>query len=520
MEEKLVIFDTTLRDGEQSPGAAMNGAEKMRIAIQLEKLGVDVIEAGFPAASEGDFQAVQEIARAIKNTEVAGLARTTKSDLDLAWEAIRHAKMPRIHTFISTSDLHIKHKLNMTREQVLDTAIKAVRYAKSLCDNVEFSTEDGSRSDKQFLCEIFAAAIAEGATTINLADTVGYTYPKEFAEMVSYIRMNTPGVENVVMGVHCHNDLGLATSNTIAAVGAGARHVEVTINGIGERAGNTSLEEVVMAIKTRPIMVDVKTNIRTEELYETSRLVSSITGIYVQPNKAIVGANAFAHEAGIHQDGILKNPLTYEIMTPQSIGLQSNSLVLGKHSGRAGLRAHIEGLGLNVSDAELDHIFDKFKNLADKLKNITESDLETLFAETIYQTEDYFSLKNLEVDVGEDQRHTAKVSIALNGETAEGTNTGEDPLEAVFNVIADLSKTNAQLMQYAIVTQGVDSESLKECTVRLREENRIALGRGTGFDVIGASAKAYLNGLNRLKYLQKNPVLCTGNKCLTNPEAY
>ena len=349
-QDREIIFDTTLRDGEQSPGASMNAGEKLRVAMQLEKLGVDVLEAGFPAASAGDLEAVANIAGKLKRTEVTGLARTSKDDIDQAWQAVRHAAKPRIHTFIATSDIHLKYKLKMSREAVIDKAIEAVRYAKSLTDNIEFSAEDGSRSDRDYLCKVFEAAIEAGATTVNLPDTVGYAVPEEFSDTVKYVIAHTPNIGKAVFSVHCHNDLGLATANTLAAIQAGARQAEVTINGIGERAGNTSLEEVVMAMHTRHNFIPASTNIQTEYIHPTSRLVSMITGIIVQPNKAIVGANAFSHEAGIHQDGVLKNPMTYEIMKPETIGLSANKLVLGKHSGRHALRSHLKDLGYDLSD--------------------------------------------------------------------------------------------------------------------------------------------------------------------------
>ena len=374
MSEPVMIFDTTLRDGEQSPGASMNTAEKLRLAVQLEKLGVDVIEAGFPAASPGDFEAVAKIAGKMKRVEVTGLARTSKQDIDRAWGAIQHAVKPRIHTFIATSDLHMHYKLNMTKDEVLKTAVEAVKYASSLTDNVEFSAEDASRSDRDFLCKVFEAAIEAGATTINIPDTVGYAIPEEFSDLTKYVMTHTPNIKKAVVSVHCHNDLGLATANTIAAVSAGARQAEVTINGIGERAGNTSLEEFVMAMHTRPNYLPLTSNINTELLYPTSRLVTMITGIIVQPNKAIVGANAFAHEAGIHQDGMLKNPMTYEIMKPENIGLSASKLVLGKHSGRHALRSRLKELGYDLSDEELKLVFKKFKELADKKKEYVMSD--------------------------------------------------------------------------------------------------------------------------------------------------
>ncbi|MGD8468976.1 MAG: 2-isopropylmalate synthase, partial [Desulfobacterales bacterium] len=353
MNDQVLIFDTTLRDGEQSPGASMNTAEKLRIATQLEKLGIDVLEAGFPAASDGDLEAVSKIAGKLEKTEVAALARTSKNDIDRAWEAIRHAAKPRIHTFIATSDIHLEYKLKMSRDEVIKAAVEAVTYARTLTDNIEFSAEDGSRSDRDFLCKVFEAVIEAGATTVNLPDTVGYAIPQEFSDLVSYVKAYTPNIDKAILSVHCHNDLGLATANTLSAITAGARQAEVTINGIGERAGNTSLEEVVMSLATRHNSLGLATSIKTEFIHPTSRLVSMITGIMVQPNKAIVGANAFAHEAGIHQDGVLKNPMTYEIMKPETIGLSTNKLVLGKHSGRHALRSRLKSMGYDLSDEEI-----------------------------------------------------------------------------------------------------------------------------------------------------------------------
>ena len=412
MTEHIRIFDTTLRDGEQSPGASMNTAEKMRLATQLESLGVDTIEAGFPAASDGDFRAVSEIARKIKFAEVAALARTSVRDIDRAWEAIQHAAKPKIHTFIATSDIHLEYKLRMSRDEVVQEAVNAVSYAKTLTNEVEFSAEDGSRSDRDFLCRVFEAAINAGATVVNLPDTVGYAVPYEFAEMVKYIKEHTPNIDQATLSVHCHNDLGLATANTLAAIDAGARQAEVTINGIGERAGNTSLEEVVMATHTRPNWFTLNTRIKTELIYPISRLVSMITGIIVQPNKAIVGANAFAHEAGIHQDGMLKNPMTYEIMSPETIGLSRNKLVLGKHSGRHALHEHLKDMGYDLSDAELNKVFKRFKDLADKKKHVMDEDMEALVAEEILRTKEIFKLEYMNVTSGTTVMPMASIQLS------------------------------------------------------------------------------------------------------------
>ncbi|WP_319525050.1 2-isopropylmalate synthase [uncultured Desulfosarcina sp.] len=506
MTERVKIFDTTLRDGEQSPGASMNTNEKLRLAIQLEKLGVDVIEAGFPAASEGDLEAVTKIAQRLEATEIAGLARTNKEDIDLAWSAVQHAAKPRIHTFIATSDLHLKYKLKMSRDEVLNAAVEAVRYAKTFTENVEFSAEDGSRSDRDYLCKVFGAAIEAGATTINLPDTVGYAIPKEFEEMVRYVIAHTPNMHKATLSVHCHNDLGLATANTVAAINAGARQAEVTINGIGERAGNTSMEEVVMALHTRNNLMPFETGIRTEHIYPTSRLVSMITGIMVQPNKAIVGANAFAHEAGIHQDGVLKNPMTYEIMKPETIGLSKNQLVLGKHSGRHALHTHLKQLGYDLSDEELKTVFKQFKALADRKKHVMDEDLEALVTEGVLRSSEVFKLEYLHVTCGTTVMPMASVKLSINDRSVKGANYGNGPIDSAFNTIAQLTGTGAELLRFTVsaLTGGTDAQG--EVTVRLRENGLVALGRGSDPDIITASAKAYVNGLNRLEYLKAHPV--------------
>ncbi len=506
MTDRVIIFDTTLRDGEQSPGASMNTAEKMRLAAQLEKLGVDVLEAGFPAASDGDFEAVSKIAQKLKKTQVTALARTAKDDIDKAWGAVKDAVNPRIHTFIATSDIHMKYKLNMERDAVLAKAVEAVKYAKSFTDNVEFSAEDGSRSDRDFLCKVFEAAISAGATTVNLPDTVGYAIPHEFADMVRYVMKNVPNIGKAVLSVHCHNDLGLATANTIAAIAEGARQAEVTINGIGERAGNTSLEEVVMTLNTRPNYMPMGTNIITEQIYPTSRQVSMITGIMVQPNKAIVGANAFAHEAGIHQDGMLKNPMTYEIMRPEAIGLSSNKLVLGKHSGRHALREHLKEMGHDLSDEELNIVFTKFKELADKKKHVMDEDLEALVTEGILRTDEVFKLEYIHVTCGSTVLPMASIKLLINGRASKSANYGNGPIDAAFNAISELTGTESELQRFSVsaLTGGTDAQG--EVTVRLSENGLVALGRGADPDIITAGAKAYVNGLNRLEYLKKHPV--------------
>jgi 2-isopropylmalate synthase len=509
MTDKVFIFDTTLRDGEQSPGASMNTGEKLRLATQLEKLGVDALEAGFPAASDGDFEAVSAIAGRLTKTEVVALARTTKSDIDRAWQAIKNAAKPRIHTFIATSDIHMEYKLRMQRDEVIRTAVEAVNYAKSLTDNIEFSAEDGSRSDPDFLCEVFEAVIEAGATTVNLPDTVGYAIPTEFGDMVRHIIAKTPSIGKAVLSVHCHNDLGLATANTLAAIGAGARQAEVTINGIGERAGNTSLEEVVMALHTRANYLPVTTDIVTDFIYPTSRLVSMITGIIVQPNKAIVGANAFAHEAGIHQDGVLKNPMTYEIMKPETIGLNTNRLVLGKHSGRHALRSRLKELGYDLSDDELNLVFNKFKELADKKKHLVDEDLEVIVTEGILRTAETFKLEYLNITSGTTVLPMASVQLSINGRSVKEAGYGNGPIDATFNTIAKLTGTESELLRFTVsaLTGGTDAQG--EVTVRLKENGLVALGKGADPDILCASAKAYLSGLNRLEYLKTHPVHAT-----------
>ena len=505
-DNRVRFFDTTLRDGEQSPGASMNTAEKLRLAIQLEKLGVDIIEAGFPAASGGDFEAVSQIAAKLKKTEIAGLARANKDDIDAAWGAIKHAANPRIHTFIATSDIHLEYKLKMSRDEVLKSTVEAVRYAKTFTDNVEFSAEDGSRSDRDYLCKVFGAAIEAGATTVNLPDTVGYAIPSEFAELVNYVKAHTPNIDKAVLSVHCHNDLGLATANTLAAMSAGARQAEVTVNGIGERAGNTSLEEVVMALRTRNNFMPFHNNINTEQIYATSKLVSMITGILVQPNKAIVGANAFAHEAGIHQDGMLKNPMTYEIMRPEDIGLSTNRLVLGKHSGRHALRERLKEMGYELSEEELKIVFAKFKTLCDKKKHVLDEDLEAIVNEGVLRTPDIFVLEYLNITAGTSVLPMAAVQLTVNGRSVKDAGYGNGPIDATYNTIARLTGTQSELLRFTIsaITGGTDAQG--EVTVRLKENGLVALGRGADPDIMTAAALAFINGLNRLEYLKNHPV--------------
>ena len=506
MDSKIYVFDTTLRDGEQSPGASMNVSEKVRIAHQLAKLNVDVIEAGFPVASKGDFEGVSAVAREIENVQIAALARAHSNDIDKAAEALKAARRPRIHTFLATSDIHLKYKLKKSREEVLEMATEAVRYARRFVDNVEFSAEDASRSDLDFVCRVFASVIQAGATVLNFPDTVGYAIPDEFGKKIKYVMENTPGIENAMLSVHCHNDLGLAVANSLAAITNGARQVEVTINGIGERAGNTALEELVMSIRTRSDVLGAHTDIVTEHICASSRLVTMITGVPVQPNKAIVGANAFAHEAGIHQDGVLKERSTYEIINPCTIGLDKGSLVLGKHSGRHAFKEKIEKLGYKLEEDDLTRVFQRFKDLADKKKTIFDDDIEALVADEVLRGKDKYSLVYLGVTTGNAAVPTATIQIEIDGELHQEAEFGVGPIDATFNAIMKTTKTQGKLLRFAVnsITGGTDAQG--EVTLRWEEEGQVVVGQGADADIITASAKALLNALNRLEYLKKNPV--------------
>ena len=506
--ESVRIFDTTLRDGEQSPGCSMNLAEKLALARQLEKLGVDVIEAGFPIASEGDFESVREVAKQLRETIVCGLARTGTKDVERAAEAIEPAAKPRIHTFIATSDIHLEYKLRMSREQVLEEVDRAVRQARGYCDDVEFSAEDATRSDRDYLVQVCAVALEAGATTLNLPDTVGYTTPAEYSSLIQYLLANVPDAKRARYAVHCHNDLGLAVANSLAAVQAGARQIECTMNGIGERAGNTALEEVVMAMKTRPdVFSGLETRINTQEIYPTSRLLSSTIGVPVQPNKAIVGDNAFAHEAGIHQDGVLKAPITYEIMTPESIGKASNELVLGKHSGRHAFRDRLDELGLVVDDDEFQRAFKRFKDLADAKKTIFNEDLEAIVADSALVSEDRFRVGDIQITSGTFGTPSATVEIVVDGEPSKQTALGVGPVDALFKAIAELTDTKSELIRYAVnaVTAGLDA--LGEVSVTVEEGGRRVIGHGAHEDVLVASAKAYVHAINKLEWHKKRRAL-------------
>lgn len=498
--QTIRIFDTTLRDGEQSPGASMNMEEKLRIAHQLEKLNVDVIEAGFPIASDGDFEAVRKIAQTIKGPQIAGLCRANDMDIDRAWEALKYAgDRGRIHTFIATSDIHMKYKLKMTEDQVVETAVKAVKRAAGYTPNVEFSAEDAVRTRLPFLARVIEAVIAAGATTVNIPDTVGYTIPSEYFNIIKYLKDHVPNIERAIISVHCHNDLGLAVANSLAAVQAGAQQVECTINGIGERAGNCSLEEVVMALRTRPDILPFNTRVATEHLFPTSKLLSTITGIVVQPNKAIVGANAFAHEAGIHQHGVLMEKSTYEIMTPESIGLNQNKLVLGKHSGRHAFNQRMKDLGYELLKDDLEKAFVRFKTLADKKKEIFDEDLDAIVADEIIRIPEAFKLVQMNVSSGSFATPTATVQMEIQGKIKKVAVMGDGPVDATFKAIKKLTKSQASLLSFTVgaITGGTDAQG--ECTVRLEEGGREVLGQGAHSDIIVASAKAYINALNKMQ---------------------
>ncbi|MDX6625830.1 MAG: 2-isopropylmalate synthase [Solirubrobacterales bacterium] len=494
---RVHIFDTTLRDGEQSPGISLNSAEKVEIAQQLARLGVDVIEAGFPVTSPGDFEAVGEIARRVEGPVICGLARTHKADIDAAWGAVKDSQRPRIHTFISTSDIHIKYQLQTDREDVKGQARAAVSLAKSYCEDVEFSPMDATRADVEFTAEVCAIAVEEGATVVNVADTVGYTTPEEYTAYLGRLYELVPGLDGVELSVHCHDDLGLAVANSYAGVLAGARQVECSVNGIGERAGNCSLEEIVMLIRVREDVHGLMTGINSREIARTSRMVSRLTGYAIQPNKAIVGRNAFAHESGIHQDGVLKERSTYEIMDATEVGLESNSIVLGKHSGRHALKDALEQLGFKVEGNALNSAFKAFKEVADRKKQVTALDLEAIVSDEMRERSDAHELASFEVEAATGREPRAKIGVTMpSGEVAVGESTGDGPIDAIFRAIQQATGTESELRQYTVdaVTGGEDA--LGEVTVILRTDGRLATGLGVATDIIEASARAYLRALS------------------------
>lgn len=500
MNKKIKIFDTTLRDGEQSPGCSMNLKEKVQMAKQLERMKVDIIEAGFAISSPGDFTSVRTVAETIKESVVASLARTTKEDIDRAWEAVSVAAQPRIHTFIATSPIHMEYKLNLTPDQVVEQAAAMVKYAKNYCGDIEFSAEDATRSDPAFLARIFSEVIKAGATTINIPDTVGYTTPDEFYDFLIKVRELCPPLDHVDISVHCHNDLGLGVANSLAAIKAGAVQVETTINGIGERAGNAAMEELVMALATRRDIYKAETNIITTEIMRASKLLTTITGVKVQPNKAIVGENAFAHEAGIHQHGVLKNKETYEIMTPESVGLTKNSMVLGKHSGKHALRSKAKELGFDLTEEALERAFNKFKEIADKKKRIYDGDIEALLSKEALQVPRTYQMKSFVINSGNGITSTAVVEVIKEDKTIEKVARGDGPIDAAFQAIGKIVGRNLKLEDYQLhsVSEGIDA--LGDAFVKITSNGKSYAGRGLSTDVIEASIHAYINAVNKMIY--------------------
>ncbi|MBI2418740.1 MAG: 2-isopropylmalate synthase [Ignavibacteriales bacterium] len=519
MQEKVIIFDTTLRDGEQSPGASLNVFEKLEIARQLSRLNVDVIEAGFPVSSPAQFEAVQRIADE-SDKIIAGLCRAKEIDIEKAYQALRNAKAPRIHTFASTSDIHIQGKfadskyglsLAEKRKTILKMSFDAVAYARTFTNDVEFSAEDAGRTDIGYLAEIIETAINAGATTVNIPDTTGFTHPLEYGNMISELKRRVSNISKAVISVHCHNDLGLAVANSLFALQSGARQVECTINGIGERAGNASLEEIVMALKIRSDLTNLYTDIHIPEIYNTSRMVSGFTGIVVQPNKAIVGENAFAHESGIHQDGMLKNKQTYEIISPESVGVSKTKIVLGRHSGRHGLKNRLTELGYKPSEVELNQLYDAFVNLADKKKEVFDDDLRVLMGDEIYKKQEMYELKYLQFNSGTDTIPTATVSIKFEGQTMTDTSTGDGPVDACFNAIERVLGIKLTVESYNVRSVTSGRQAMGEAILRIRQGEVSFTGRGVSTDIIEASAKAYLQAINDLKVYEKSVLIMDEN---------
>ncbi|HWP77751.1 MAG TPA: 2-isopropylmalate synthase [Methylomirabilota bacterium] len=502
--DRVLIFDTTLRDGEQAPGFSMNTGEKLEMARQLARLNVDVIEAGFPISSDEDFEATREVARQVGALEgapiICGLSRVGLMDIDRCWEAVKYARRPRIHTFVATSDIHLKYKLRKSRAEVLKASVEAVKHARAYCGDVEFSPEDASRSDFDYMCDVLEAVIDAGAGTINIPDTVGYAIPEEWAQRIARIRERVRNSAKAVISVHCHNDLGQAVANSVAAIRVGARQVECAVNGIGERAGNASLEEIVMALHTRKDFFGVETRVRTEEIFKTSRLLSHITGVHVQPNKAIVGENAFAHEAGIHQDGVLKEKLTYEIMRPQDIGRATNKLVMGKHSGRHALAARLQDLGFDLDEGALAKAFKRFKDLADRKKEIFDDDLISIVKDDMAQVPETYTLDYLHSISGTGIIPSATVRLKKEEQVFQDSGVGDGPVDAVLNAIDAITGVKGRLQDYQLraVTSGKDA--LGEVSVKVDFDGTLVFGKGTSTDVIEASARAYINAVNRLVY--------------------
>ncbi len=499
-DNRVYLFDTTLRDGEQSPGVSLNVEEKIEIAQQLTRLGVDVIEAGFPIASAGDFQAVKAIAQTVKGPIIAGLCRATRTDIDRTWEAVKYAETPRIHTFLATSDIHLRYKLQKSREEVLAQAVAAVRYARQYCPDVEFSAEDASRSDLDYLVQVVEAVIAAGATVVNLPDTVGYAVPEEFGNFIRTVIERVPNSDQAIFSVHCHDDLGMAVANSLAGMRNGATQIECAVNGIGERAGNASLEEVIMALYTKHAFYQKNVAVKYNEIFRTSRLVSSLTGMMIQPNKAIVGNNAFAHESGIHQDGVLKERTTYEIMSPELVGVYKNNLVLGKHSGRHAFKDRLFDLGYQLSDEELEKAFSSFKDLADKKKEISDDDIEALIKVQGRSVPERFSLEYLHVSSGTTLIPTATVRLSIDQMTFEAASTGSGPMEAACHAVDKITDIYGKLLEYKLhaVTGGKDA--LGEVLSKVEINDKVYNGRGLSTDIIEASVKSYIHAINKYYY--------------------
>lgn len=498
-DAKIIIFDTTLRDGEQCPGASLNINEKVEIARQLAVLGVDVIEAGFPVSSPGDFEAVKRVAKEVRGPSICGLARAIEKDIDAAYNAVKHSKAPRVHVFLATSKIHMKYKLKKAEDEILRLAVAAVKYAKTKCDDVEFSPEDASRTEREFLHKVVDAVIRAGAKTVNIPDTVGYTTPFEFSQIIKGIYENVSCIDKAVISVHCHNDLGLGVANSLAAVLSGARQVECTINGIGERAGNASLEEIVMAIRTRnDIFKSVKTEINTKEIFKTSRLVSKLTGMLVQPNKAIVGSNAFAHESGIHQDGVLKERITYEIMRPEDVGVTGTKMVLGKHSGRHAFKERLKILGFTLKDNQLDETFNRFKVLADKKKEVFDEDLESIIDEGMSRIPEELKLKHFHIESGDRMKPSATVQVNYKGKLYDSTSCGDGPVDACFKAVDKIIKIGGKLLDYQVKSVTSGKDALGEVSVKIGSKSGVVSGRGASTDIIEASIKAYINAVNRI----------------------
>ena len=500
MTDRVLVFDTTLRDGEQSPGASMTINDKMMLARQLERLKVDVIEAGFPISSDGDFESVKSIAKEVRSVTIAGLARASKGDIDRCWDAVRHAAKPRIHVFIATSDIHLKYKLKKTRKEVLKAASQAVAYAKSLCPDVEFSAEDATRSNLSYLCDVVEAVIEAGANVVNIPDTVGYTFPSEYGETILYLRKNVPNIEKAILSVHCHNDLGLAVANSLSAIQNGARQVECTVNGIGERAGNASLEEIVMALRTRQDLFGIDTRVNSRELYPSSSMVTNLTGMKVQANKAIVGKNAFAHEAGIHQDGMIKEKLTYEIMRPETIGIKESKLVMGKHSGRHALSKRYVELGFKLSDAELEKAYVLFKKVADKKKEVFDEDLIVTVRDALRIAPPVYKLKNIQSTAGNQVIATATVVLEKEGESMRDSAIGDGPVDSALKAIDRITGIEGKLVEYTVHSVTGGRDAVGEVFMKVDFGKASFIGKAASLDIVDASARAYVDAVNKMIY--------------------